>query len=45
MLRIVDGDTIKVRINNNQIKIRLACIDAPEMSQAWGIEAIKLLNY
>jgi endonuclease YncB( thermonuclease family) len=43
VLKIIDGDTIKVRINNNQIKIRLACIDAPEMSQAWGIEAKEFL--
>jgi endonuclease YncB( thermonuclease family) len=43
VLKIIDGDTIKVRINNNQIKIRLACIDAPEMSQTWGIEAKEFL--
>jgi len=41
VVSVADGDTIKIRQNNNQITtIRLACIDAPEMSQIpWGEES------
>ena len=31
--RIVDGDTIVAQFNQQNVSIRLACIDAPEMAQ------------
>ena len=33
LLRIIDGDSVIVRIQGKQTKIRLACIDAPEIGQ------------
>lgn len=35
----MDGDTIKVLKNNQQIKVRLYGIDCPENSQAYGKKA------
>jgi endonuclease YncB( thermonuclease family) len=34
VLSIGDGDTITVREGSQRIKVRLACIDAPETSQS-----------
>ena len=40
VLSIGDGDTISVREGSQRIKVRLACIDAPETSQSpYGIES------
>lgn len=36
---ITDGDTIKVLIDGQQVKIRLYGIDAPESGQAFGVQA------
>lgn len=36
---VYDGDTIRVTDGQNELKIRFACIDAPERSQPGGIEA------
>jgi micrococcal nuclease len=36
VVAITDGDTLKVLQDGRQIKVRLANIDAPEKSQAWG---------
>jgi len=37
---IYDGDTMRVRCDGELIKIRLYCIDAPEMGQKpWGRES------
>ncbi len=36
VIKIIDGDTITVRAGNQNTKIRLAEIDAPERSQPWG---------
>jgi endonuclease YncB( thermonuclease family) len=45
VLSIGDGDTISVTEGNQRIKVRLACIDAPETSQTpYGIEARKQLQ-
>lgn len=45
VLSIGDGDTISVTEGNQPIKVRLACIDAPETSQTpYGIEARKQLQ-
>ncbi len=45
ILSIGDGDTISITEGNQRIKVRLACIDAPETSQTpFGIEARKQLQ-
>ncbi|HLO84597.1 MAG TPA: thermonuclease family protein [Nostocaceae cyanobacterium] len=35
----IDGDTLIAFINNNQVSIRLNCIDAPELAQFFGVES------
>jgi endonuclease YncB( thermonuclease family) len=45
MLSIGDGDTITVREGSQRIKVRLACIDAPETSQTpYGMESRRELQ-
>ena len=45
VLSIGDGDTITITENSQRIKVRLACIDAPETSQTpYGIEARQQLQ-
>lgn len=45
VLSIGDGDTISVTEDSQRIKVRLACIDAPETSQTpYGMEARKALQ-
>ena len=45
IVSIGDGDTISVTEKNQRIKVRLACIDAPETSQTpYGMEARKALQ-
>ena len=45
VLSIGDGDTITITENSQRIKVRLACIDAPETSQTpYGMEARKALQ-
>ncbi len=44
VLRIVDGDTIIVDFEGKDEKIRLAGIDAPELSQPYGQEAFDFLR-
>ena len=39
VLRVVDGDSISVKIDKTSYRIRLAEIDAPEMAQPWGAES------
>ena len=40
VLSITDGDTFKVRLRGEKKTIRIACIDAPEMSEdPWGLKA------
>ena len=41
---ISDGDTITVLVERQQIKIRLADIDAPESRQAFGTRAKQALS-
>lgn len=36
VVRVVDGDTVYLRGSDEQFKVRLVCIDAPESSQAFG---------
>jgi len=45
VLSVGDGDTITVTEGSRRIKVRLACIDAPETSQSpYGMEARKTLQ-
>ncbi len=45
VLSIGDGDTITVREGGERIKVRLACIDAPETSQApYGMKSRSVLQ-
>lgn len=36
VVKVTDGDTITVLVDNNQIKVRLSEIDAPERGQDFG---------
>ncbi len=44
LVKVVDGDTIKVRLDSGPITIRLHGIDAPERKQAFGAAATKALR-
>ena len=45
VLSITDGDTFKVRLRGKKTTIRIACIDAPEMSEdPWGQRAKDVLT-
>lgn len=44
LLRVVDGDTIQVRLESGPMAIRLHGIDTPEPSQAMGKAATKALR-
>ena len=41
---ITDGDTVKVLINNEEKKIRLESVDAPEKKQPFGTKAKETLG-
>ena len=41
VVRIVDGDTVEVLVNQKPVKVRLEGIDAPETGQAFATEAKK----
>lgn len=42
--RIIDADTIEVRLQTGPIRVRLHAIDAPELDQPWGPEATQALS-
>ena len=42
--RILDADTIEVRLQTGPIRVRLHAIDAPELDQPWGPEATQALS-
>ena len=42
-IQVHDGDTISVKENGRTIRIRLACMDAPEMGQTFGAQAKAIL--
>ena len=44
VLRVVDGDSITVKVDQTNYRIRLAEIDAPEIGQAWGEESKSALQ-
>ncbi len=39
VLKVTDGDTIKVQLSSGPVSVRLYSIDAPETDQPWGPEA------
>ncbi|MFM7707192.1 MAG: thermonuclease family protein, partial [Gammaproteobacteria bacterium] len=39
VLRVTDGDTVRVRLDSGPINVRFHAVDAPESSQPWGREA------
>ena len=39
VIGVVDGDSITVKIDQTEYRIRLAEIDAPEIAQLWGKES------
>lgn len=43
VLRVVDGDTVRMRREGKQVSVRLDSIDAPERGQAGGPEAKRAL--
>ncbi len=43
-IRVVDGDTIRARVDGEEIKIRLVDIDAPEIGQPFGDKSKNFLN-
>lgn len=44
VVKVTDGDTITVRANGRDIKVRLHGIDTPEMKQIYGKNAKRALN-
>ena len=42
--KVVDGDTIWIKNNNENTKIRLSYIDAPELKQVFGIQSKDFLS-
>lgn len=43
VVRVVDGDTLDVLVQNRPVRVRLAQIDAPERRQAYGTRARQAL--
>lgn len=44
VVRVIDGDTLDVLVANRPVRVRLAQIDAPERSQAYGARARQTLS-
>jgi len=44
VISITDGDTLKILVGSQQVKIRLAEIDTPERKQPWGKRAKQALS-
>jgi endonuclease YncB( thermonuclease family) len=44
VVSITDGDTLRILVGKEQVKIRLAGIDAPEKGQAFGTKAKEVLD-
>ena len=44
VLRVIDGDSVIVENNNNEITLRLKYIDAPELNQSFGKESKSFLQ-
>lgn len=43
VMRVIDGDTLVVRLPGDPIRVRLHAVDAPEMNQPGGLEAKRAL--
>lgn len=43
VIKVIDGDTIKVQLASGPINVRLDSIDTPEKNQPWGREATAAL--
>lgn len=43
VVSVTDGDTIRILVHDQQLKVRLAEIDAPEKGQPWGAKARQAL--
>lgn len=39
IITVQDGDSLTALINNNLVRVRLNCIDAPELTQPYGQES------
>ena len=44
VIKIIDGDTIKVQLDSGPINVRFSSMDAPEKDQPWGTEATAALS-
>jgi micrococcal nuclease len=44
LIKVLDGDTIRVLMNDRITKIRFACVDAPELDQEMGSLAATVLG-
>lgn len=44
VVSVTDGDTLKVRIGSEVVRVRLAEIDSPELRQPWGVESRQALS-
>ena len=44
VVRVADGDSLTLLVNNREVEIRLAWIDAPEHDQPYGERAKRLLS-
>lgn len=44
VIRVADGDSMTLQVGPRQLKLRLAGIDAPEMKQAFGLDARRSLH-
>ena len=44
VVKIADGDTLTLLVNNEQLKIRLSDIDTPERKQPFGTRAKQALS-
>ncbi len=44
VVQIHDGDTLTLLVRNERVRVRLACVDAPEKGQAFGSRARQALS-
>ena len=44
VIKVIDGDTVTLLVNDRRVKVRLTEIDAPEREQPWGVEAANALS-
>jgi len=44
VIKVIDGDTVTLLVNDRRVRVRLTEIDAPERDQPWGVEAANALS-